>query len=144
MNLITYRPQNSYNVADEIRELFGNSLVNRPVQPTQNVPRVNAWEKENEYVLEMEVPGMKKEDIHLEVLNDQLVIKSEVNRDAEEAQPQYKIWEFERTSFERSFRLGEAVDQEKISAKTENGMLYVTLPKKEKAQPRKIEITPGV
>ncbi len=143
MNLIAYRPQNPYNVVDEIKEWMEHSLPQRPARPSHYAPRVNAWEQENEFVMEMEVPGFKDEDISLEVLNDQLVVKGTVTRNAKEAPPEYKIWEFERTGFERSFRLGEVVDQEKISAKIENGMLFVTLPKKEKAQPRKITITPG-
>lgn len=143
MNLITYRPQDVFNVVDGINEWMSGSFSNPPEGPKHNWPRVNVWEKENEFFLEAEVPGMKEDDIHLEVLNDQLLIKGTVTREANETQPQYKIREFDRTDFERSFRLGEVVDQEKISAKTENGMLYVTLPKKAKAQPRKIEITPG-
>jgi len=143
MNLITYPQHNVFDFVDEISNWMDRSHSHRPSKPTLHWPRVNAWERENEYLLEAEVPGMTNEDIHLELLNDHLVIKGIMPRGADKESPQYKIWEFEPNNFERSFWLGETINQDKISAKTEHGMLYVNLPKKAKAQLRKIEITPG-
>ncbi len=145
MNLIAYRPQNAFDISQEVRDWM-NQYYSSPLQaPTSLWPRINVWEQENGFTLEAEVPGMKSEDIELEVLNNQLTIKGSVMKDAnnEATQRNYRIREFEQAHFERSFHLGEEIDQEKISARTENGILHVTLPKKEKALPRRIEVSPG-
>lgn len=139
MNLMTCRPENFFSVADEIRD-FLNDREASASHVAQGWPRVNIFERENEYVLEAEVPGMKPEEIHIEALNDHLVLRGSVGAENNDASAQYRVREFSRAGFERGFRIGDAVDQEKISARIADGILTVRLLKKEKAQPRKIRI----
>lgn len=103
------------------------------------VPRANSYENENEYVLELLVPGLSKEDLKIDLNEEVLNISSEVKN---ESKAQFRLREFHYGTFKRSFTLPEDVDSDKISASYENGILRVSLPKVEAAPKiqRQIEI----
>lgn len=103
-------------------------------------PLVNVQESDKEVVLEAEMVGLSKEDISLELKDDELLITGKV-RETEPSKG-YTLVHRERCPFEyvRSFVLGEMIDKEKIDAQYENGILKVTLQKTEAAHPRKIQI----
>jgi len=108
------------------------------------VPAVNVREEDGQFVLEVAAPGLKKEDFNLEV-NDNLLTLSTQQEEKHEEQNeagQYTRREFRYQAFRRSFTLPETVDSEQISAKYEDGVLHVHLPKQEaEARPvRTIEI----
>lgn len=96
-------------------------------------PSVNVLEKENEYVVELAAPGMKKGDFDVQVEEGLLRIKAESQQEKEEKEDdgQYMRREFSYQSFERSFTLPEHVDSEHIEASYEDGVLTVQIPKKE-------------
>jgi HSP20 family protein len=109
------------------------------------LPAVNIRETENSYEVEMAAPGMKKEDFRIELDNNVLTISSEKTEEHEEnGKEKYSRKEFSYQSFQRSFNLPkEVVDEEKIQAHYKNGVLHLTIPKKEAAKqkpPRKIQI----
>jgi len=109
------------------------------------LPAVNIRETEKSYEVEMAAPGMKKEDFKIELDNNVLTIYSEKTEEREEnGKEKYSRKEFNYESFERSFNLPkEVVDEEKIEAHYQNGVLHLTIPKKEKAKQKpvkKIEI----
>ena len=110
------------------------------------LPAVNIKETENRYEVEMAAPGMKKEDFKIELDNNVLTISSEKTEESREdnGKDRYSRREFSYQSFQRSFSLPkEVVDEDKIEAHYKDGMLQLSIPKKEKAkqkQPRKIEI----
>jgi len=110
-----------------------------------SVPDVNVREKQNEYVIELAAPGLNKKDFNVNVQNNVLVISSE-KEDKDEKKDENDNFlrrEFSYSSFQRSFSLPEGVKPDDINAKHENGVLYVTIPKKDelKQQPSKqIEI----
>lgn len=104
-------------------------------------PHVNVVEDEQAFHLTATVPGFSRDDISVEVQEDTLTLKGVVEKEHDETKENYSVREFESTNFERRFRLGEAIDQENITATVEQGLLKVEFPKKPKAQPRKIEVS---
>lgn len=110
-------------------------------------PAVNVITNADSFLLEIAVPGLNKGDIDLQVEKEVLTIsarKNEVEETTEKEAPvKYSRREFDYTSFKRTFHLNETIDAEKISANYEQGILLVTLPKKEAAKETKraIEIS---
>lgn len=101
-----------------------------------NVPAVNIRENEKDFELELSVPGRAKEDFNIEIDDNLLSISSEVKTENEVEKSTYTRREFAFSSFKRSFTLPESVDNEKIKANYENGILKFSLPKKEEALPK--------
>ena len=86
-------------------------------------------EKENEYVVEAEMPGVKKEDIELVCENGVLTISAKTNQEKTKEEDHYIQRERVTGEYYRSFALKD-IDEDNINAKLEEGMLYITLPKK--------------
>lgn len=101
-----------------------------------NVPAANVKESESEYLLELAVPGRKKEDFNVEIDNDVLTISSEVKNEDSKVDEGYTRKEFTFSSFKRVFSLPETVAADKINASYEDGVLKFVLPKKEEALPK--------
>ncbi|MEM6348672.1 MAG: Hsp20/alpha crystallin family protein [Bacteroidota bacterium] len=111
-----------------------------------NVPAVNVKEENEQFVLEVSVPGRKKEDFNIKLDDKTLTISSEWKEESAEndEKAKYSRREFRYGSFSRSFSLPKTVDGEKINARYENGILFLSLPKREEAQDkgtRQIEIS---
>lgn len=100
---------------------------------TTTMPAVNIKENETSYMLEFYAPGLKKEDFNIEVDQKTLIISSEKHTENENNNEKYSLKEFSYTSFKRTFNLPESVDFETIEANYEDGVLNVTLPKREEA-----------
>lgn len=100
----------------------------------QQVP-VNIRENQDDFVLEVAAPGFEKENFKIQVNDNVLQVSLEIQKDGndEKQAGNSKVvrQEFMLRSFKRSFRLGQKVDTDKISAKYENGILFLNLPKKE-------------
>ena len=114
---------------------------NRNFSDTETtIPSVNIQEKENEFIVEMAAPGMKKNDFQIELNNNVLSIRSELQNELKNKdESNYTRKEFSYQSFQRSFNLNNrVVDDAKIKAKYENGILYITIPKKEEAKEKPI------
>jgi HSP20 family protein len=105
------------------------------------LPAVNVMENDNEYTIEVAAPGLNKEDFKVDYDNGRLTISSERKNEKEEKE-EGKITrrEFSYQSFQRSFTISEnAVDAEKIKANYKNGILHLTLPKREEVKPKPIK-----
>lgn len=101
------------------------------------LPAVNVKESENEYELEVAAPGMKKDSFKINLDKDQLTISSEWKDEKKEKDGDYTRKEFSYQSFQRSFTIPDnLVDGDKISAKYNDGILNIKLPKKEEAKPK--------
>ena len=106
-----------------IPEMLQKSIV-------QTKPLSNIIKRENSFVIEMAVPGIGKDQININVDKDQLVVSAEVEHKLKEGET-YSKNEFNYNKFERKFDLGDMIDQKKIEAKFENGLLIITLHVKE-------------
>jgi HSP20 family protein len=104
---------------------------------TRGQAPVNIRESENSYELEVIAPGLKKQDFQLNLNGDLLTVSFEQKEEASEPNKDTR-WlrkEYKKRSFSRSFTLDDTVDPAKGAARYEDGVLYITLPKKENAQP---------
>jgi HSP20 family protein len=112
--------------------LSNNSTTNT------NIPAVNIRETAEAFIVEMAAPGMNKQDFKIELDNNVLTIASErENRNEQREGERITRQEFSYQSFQRTFHLAkEVVDADKIMARYENGLLQLTIPKKEEAKQR--------
>ncbi len=126
-------------------ELFTENRLDVPNYENFSIPAVNIQENLTNFVIELAVPGFKKENIAIEVEENVLKVSSEVTSktETEDADRKFTRKEFNFRNFSRSFTLPETVDVENIVASYENGILSVTIPKKEeeKALKRMVEIS---
>ena len=117
---------------DIFNDFFDNSWMERP---TYTAPAINVIETEKEYEVELAAPGLNKEDfkVHVDADNN-LHIEMEKKTENKEGKKhgRYLRREFSYEKFQQTLLLPDDVDAEKIEAKVENGVLNVTLPKKEK------------
>jgi HSP20 family protein len=101
-------------------------------------PEVNIFETKDGYVVEAEMPGVNKEGLEITVEGNELTIVG--SRNAEQVNGQTLFRERRLTDYRRAFELDPAIDTAKISAKIDQGIVTVTLPKSEKVKPRKITV----
>jgi HSP20 family protein len=101
-------------------------------------PPANVSMTDNEYVLEVEMPGVNKDGLEITVEGNELTIIGRRSLDLPEGELYYS--ETPLADYRRVFELGPDVDTSKISAKLEQGVLTLRLPKSEKAKPKKIEV----
>lgn len=102
------------------------------------VPAVNVIENKDSFQLELAAPGMNKNDFKLNLNNDVLSIKVEKENEKEENENNYMRKEFSYSSFERSFTLPDSVNSDNINAAYENGVLKISIPKKEEAKEKPV------
>jgi HSP20 family protein len=102
----------------------------------KNLPAVNIAEDDNGFTLEIAAPGLEKKDFRIDIDNDRLTISSVKEEKSEKVHDNYTRREFAYNRFNRSFTLPETVDPEKITAVHKNGILTVSIPKREEARPR--------
>lgn len=124
-------------------------LVESFFQPTTTSteffqPSCDVQETKDHYLLSFDMPGVKKEDIKIDVQGNSLTISGERHREVKSENTE-STWHFERSygKFERSFSLPSTVATEKIEAQYEDGVLNIALPKAEVAKGRTIQIQSG-
>lgn len=143
MNLVKRNPENWLpSVFDDMFKtdwLGGTTNVN---SIGTSIPAVNIQETDDNFTVAVAVPGKSKEDFNIELDNDVLTISSEEKKENEvsENNGKYTRKEFSYSRFKRAFSLPDTVDGEKISASYNNGVLEISLPKKEEAkvQPKRM------
>lgn len=101
-----------------------------------STPAVNIKDNEKEFILEVAAPGRKREDFNLEVDEKILTISSEFKSENEVKENNYTRREFNFSSFKRAFTLPDSVNEDDIKANYEDGLLRITLPKREEALPK--------
>ena len=108
-------------------EWFEGGLSMRTVK----VPAVNITEQKNEYLVSLAAPGLKKENFKINVDGNMLTISSDKEENKEEKDKKFTRREYSYSSFSRCFTLPEEINQAKIEAKYEDGVLKISLPRKE-------------
>lgn len=137
MNLVRF--SNPHYKANRVLvdELFNNFFKNDYHENYSCVnasePATNVFETEKEFKLEVVLPGFSKKDLSLSAQNNLLTIKVEKEEEKSKEELRYSRKEFSTANFEKQYRLPKSIEIEKISAKFENGVLRVELPKKEEA-----------
>ena len=106
-------------------------------QPPQRALGVNVIEQDDAYVLSALVPGLKAEDLNIQVLENVVSIEGEYHA----ADAEYLLNELPSGTFRRSLRLPSEIQSEKVEAKIADGILTLSLPKAESAKPKKINIS---
>lgn len=129
--------QNFPTVSNWLEDIFNRelpSVFNSNFNTGITLPKVNIKETADAFVVEMAVPGLKKSDFHIDLNNEVLSISTETKEESEHKEENYTRREFGYSSFKRTFNLPESVNDEKINATYENGILHILLPKKEEAK----------
>ncbi|HEX2946770.1 MAG TPA: Hsp20/alpha crystallin family protein [Clostridia bacterium] len=136
------RRSNDLTVKNDVFDLF-EDFFNEPFGffATAQPIKADVRETDKEYVVEADMPGVRKEDIKLELYDGILTIGVEHNEQTDEKRENYIRKERRYGSYSRSFQV-DGVKQEDVTAKYENGVLTVNLPKSEESKPRthKIDI----
>jgi HSP20 family protein len=107
------------------------------------VPPVDIYEDEHKLVLKLEVPGVKQQDLDIQVENQTLTVKGQRGFEAEEKEENFHRIERRFGSFVRSFTLPLTVDTQSVAAKYDAGVLSIQLAKKEAAKPKQVKIEVG-
>lgn len=134
MNVIKRNAAHGFPIVMDqfFKDILGGTQYNQTT-----VPPVNVKETNTAFVLEVIAPGLKKENFNIEIDNDLLIVSSEAKIEkTEEQDGKFTRREFRSAAFKRSFKLPENVKPEDINAAYQDGILTVSLPKKEEAQPQ--------
>ena len=140
MNLATFNPEQALDRFFDTDRLFGFPRANLFHDHPTVLPKINVIEKDEAFHIEAETPGMTVKDVSIEFHAGVLTLKGHREQNSETEKNDYSIREFSNQSFERNFRLSDQIDSEKVTARMDQGILKITLPKKEQAKPKKIEI----
>lgn len=145
MTLVKFNNGQKRNIAgprfiDVFDSILNDQFINRA--PVIKVPAVNISENEAGFDIELAAPGLNKEDFKINLDKNLLTVSAEVKKDENVEAKDYSKKEFGYQSFSRSFTLPDSVDQTKIEAAYNNGILTLTVAKKEEAklQAREIEV----
>ena len=145
MAVMRWDPFRDLNILQErMNRLFedaGRTWRNdEPASTTTWSPAVDIFETEGEIVVKAELPGMDRKDITLNLEKNVLTLKGERRFERETKEENYHRIERSYGGFSRSFSIPVIVDEEKIRADYQEGVLRIVLPKKEQAKPKQIQI----
>ncbi|MHA1569390.1 MAG: Hsp20/alpha crystallin family protein [Alphaproteobacteria bacterium] len=143
MALVRYEPWNVLNqLRREMDRVFESSenAEGSNIATADWTPAVDIKETDTAFVITADIPGVDPKDIEVNMENGVLTIRGERKEEKEEEREGYKRIERVRGTFYRRFSLPDTADADKISAKSKNGVLEITIPKQEKVQPRKIAV----
>jgi len=148
MNVVRYDPfRELRSLQDEMTRLFsgvtGNAGGREELTTGNWFPKVDIFENKDHLVLEAELPGMTRDDFDLSFENNVLTLKGERKFEKKTDDGNYHRVERSYGSFARSFTLPQTVTAEGAVAEFDNGILHISLPKREEVKARKIEITGG-
>lgn len=146
MTIVRYEPWNLYNqLTKEINRVLESNLGageedNSSVVTSHWTPAVDIREEPERFVLYADVPGIDAKDIEITMESGVLTIKGERKLESQEESEGYTRVERSRGTFYRRFSLPDSADPERVSAKGQNGVLEISIPKHEKLAPRKISV----
>ena len=136
MNILNYaKPVQHKNLSQALDNFF-NIPDSVGTNLSYTKPSVNIRENKDSYAIEIAAPGLKKEHFNILVEKDQLIVEAtiESNSEISEDEGKYTRREFNYGSFRRSFHISDKINSEKIDAQYEDGILTLTLDKREEAK----------
>lgn len=145
MALVKYNPLRELRTMQEQMNRLLNLSWNHDL-PGEDIkegiwqPAVDIYETEDAIVIKAELPDVDQKDIDVRIEDNTLILKGERKHEGEVRKENYHRIERYFGAFQRSFSLPATIDQEKVSANCEKGVLTVTLPKKEDTKPKQISI----
>ena len=145
MTIVRYDPfRDLRSLQDEVNRLFTSNLTrsfdDEGIARGAWSPSVDIFENKDHIVLEAELPGMNREDFDLSVENNVITLRGERHFEKKDDSDNYHRVERAYGAFTRSFTLPQTVSAEGANAEYRNGVLRVTLPKREETKARRIEI----
>ncbi len=105
-------------------------------------PAVNIIETDDTFIMTLFMPGVKKDDVEVKVADEELLVYGRAMKEIHDAKS-YIVRETEDGNYYRVFKVSDSIEAEKISAKIEDGVLTVTLPKHERVKPKEIPVEIG-
>lgn len=147
MALVRWDPfRNVATLQDRINRLFEDAFprsrdIDDDVSMCAWRPAVDIYETENGLVLKAELPGVKKEDVSVEIKDNILSLKGERVEDKRVDEENYYRRERCFGTFQRSFNLEQSIQPEKIKAKFKDGVLEVEIPRPEEEKPKKVSVS---
>ena len=127
-------------------KVHGKHEVSSPAEPTTPglvfTPAVDIFETEKEITMLADIPGVKADDLTIDLRDNTLTLAADIAPDDNPSEENI-LKEYETGRYYRQFTLGELINQENIDAKLNDGVLRLTLPKVEKATPKKITVKAG-
>lgn len=126
-----------WDVRRDLDRLFEG---NEPNGSTLWAPAMDVIERENEIVCNVEIPGLNRDDLDIRVEGNVVTIAGEKKYEQKSEKEGFRHVERRYGRFERSFTIPSTVEQDKVTARYDNGVLTVTLPKTERSRPRRISI----
>jgi HSP20 family protein len=126
-----------------------NSLLDSVMRPGSGtstgladwtVPAIDLYEKDGDYVVECAVPGLKKDDIEIEVSDNRLTMSAKRQEEKTQEDTRYHYREMRRGGFSRSITFPQEIDTDKVNAEYDSGILRVTVPLMKPAQAKKVSI----
>jgi HSP20 family protein len=137
-------------VQDRLNRIFDDTFRGNPRGTEEDwalggqwAPSVDIFEHEGNLVLRAELPGIEPKDVDVHVENNVLTLRGERKFESEVKREKYHRVERAYGTFSRSFTLPNVVDTEKIKAEYKDGVLQVTLPQREEAKPKQIQVAVG-
>src|SRR5262245_34969608 len=148
MNLVTWDPYREFStMQDRVNRFFGVSPVRRDRDEELSlgawIPPVDIVEEKDRIRMTAELPGFQEKDIEVQMEGGVLTLRGERKSESESEGKTFHRLERSYGQFVRSFTLPNNVDRDAIKANFQNGLLEITLPKREEAKPRQIKITAG-
>lgn len=143
-NLIRWEPAREMMTLREAMDRLFDDAFTRPLSIRDGwsmaTPAIDMYQTANDIVVKASIPGMKAEDVQINITGDVLTLKGEVKQEEERKDKAWHIREQRFGSFERSVALPTAVKTDEAEAVFENGILTITLPKADEVKPRTINI----
>ena len=143
-NLTRWEPVREMMTLREAMDRLFDDAFTRPLSVrdgwSMSSPAIDMYQTDNEVVVKASIPGIKTEEVQINITGDVLTLKGEVSQDEERKDRAWHIREHRFGPFERSVALPTAVKSDKAEAVFENGILTITLPKADEVKPRTINI----
>ncbi|MBN1153764.1 Hsp20/alpha crystallin family protein [candidate division KSB1 bacterium] len=149
MTIVRWRGLNDLEALRKEMDQVFSSFMQGPSEANEETstswfPMVDIYETDEQYVIKAELAGMNKEDVKINISENNLTLKGE-KKETEIKESNTRFHRRERVygNFQRTFSLPYHVDPQKVSAEYKDGLLSIILPKKEEVKPKEIQISVG-